>query len=563
MAAHRACTGPRVGHSPPEETRVGTTDEGDGSAHIPPETPASASGEQVTAASGRRARMTSAEVGFTSPDEVPPKRRTAVSLVLATPERRRRRTAVLPDVRHQARKERASIGKDARGDVPRSAHAELDLGADRPDPIALLQGQARTRVPELVPIRYGRMLESEFAFFRGAALVMASDLSRTPVTGIHAQLCGDAHLSNFGLFASPERRVVFDINDFDETLPGPWEWDLKRLAASFEIAGRENGLPARTRRPIVERVVAAYRTAMAGFATHTNLTVWYEQLDAEQFIDDARSRVQRRMRDHVIAPAERSIAKARTRDSMHAFDTLTHLVRGEPRIIADPPLVVPFSDLTEMEDEATWAHRQLQLYRRSLPAERRYLLEQYRFVDLARKVVGVGSVGTRCYIVLMLGIDNRDPLFLQIKEAQPSVLERFLGQSEYVNQGERVVTGQRTIQSSSDIFLGWQRVDEAVDGAPHDYYWRQLRDWKGSVDIDGMHPAMLSGYAGICGWTLARAHARSGDRVAIAAYMGKKPVLDEAIAEFAAAYADLNARDYQALKAAVADGRVIADTAFT
>jgi uncharacterized protein (DUF2252 family) len=248
---------------------------------------------------------------------------------------------------------------------------------------------------------------------------------------------------------------------------------------------------------------------------------------------------------------------------MHAFDTLTHLVRGEPRIIADPPLVVPFSDLTEMEDEATWAHRQLQLYRRSLPAERRYLLEQYRFVDLARKVVGVGSVGTRCYIVLMLGIDNRDPLFLQIKEAQPSVLERFLGQSEYANQGERVVTGQRTIQASSDIFLGWQRVDEAVDGVPHDFYWRQLRDWKGSVDVDGMHPAMLSVYAGLCGWTLARAHARSGDRVAIAAYMGKKPVLDEAIAEFAAAYADLNARDYQALKAAVADGRVIADTAFT
>jgi hypothetical protein len=232
---------------------VGTPDEGDGTAHIPPETPASASGEQVTAASGRRARMTSAEVGFTSPDEVPPKRRTAVSLVLAAPERRRRRTAVLPDVRHLTRKERASIGKDARGNVPRSAHAELDLCADRPDPIALLQSQARTRVPELVPIRYGRMLESEFAFFRGAALVMASDLSRTPVTGIHAQLCGDAHLSNFGLFASPERRVVFDINDFDETLPGPWEWDLKRLAASFEIAGRENGLPARTRRPIVAR----------------------------------------------------------------------------------------------------------------------------------------------------------------------------------------------------------------------------------------------------------------------------------------------------------------------
>jgi len=538
---------------------LGTPDE---PSHVPPPDPGTPASEQVTASSGRRARMTTAEVGFSSPDEASPKRRSAVSLVLATPGRRRR-VAVLPEVRHLSRKERVAIGKDARGTVPRSCHAELYLGADRPDPIALLQEQARTRIPELVPIRYGRMLESEFAFFRGAALIMASDLSRTPVTGIHAQLCGDAHLSNFGLFASPERRVVFDINDFDETLPGPWEWDLKRLAGSFEIAGRDNGLPARTRRPIVARVVAAYREAMATFATHTNLTVWYEQLDAERFIDEARTRVQRRLRDHVIAPAERSITKARTRDSMHAFDKLTETVDGEPRIVPDPPLVVPFSDLGQMEDESSWAHRQLQLYRRSLPPERRHLLEQYRFVDLARKVVGVGSVGTRCYIVLMLGIDGRDPLFLQIKEAQPSVLERFVGTSHYRNNGERVVVGQRTIQAASDIFLGWQHEDEGVDGAPHDFYWRQLRDWKGSVDIDGMHPAMLSGYAGVCGWTLARAHARSGDRVAIAAYIGKKPVLDEAIADFAAAYADLNARDYRALKDAVADGRVIADTAFS
>ncbi len=539
---------------------MGTPDE---PSQVPPPGSGSDPHDQVTAASGRRVRMTTAEVGFSSPDALAPKRRSAVSLVLATPDRRRRRAAVLPEVRHLSREERAAIGKDARGDVPRSRHAELYLGADRPDPIALLQEQARTRIPELIPIRYGRMLESEFAFFRGAALVMASDLSRTPVTGIHAQLCGDAHLSNFGLFASPERRVVFDINDFDETLPGPWEWDLKRLAASFEIAGRDNGLPARTRRPIVARVVAAYREAMATFATHSNLTVWYEQLDAERFIEDARTGVQRRLRDHVIAPAERSIAKARTRDSMHAFDKLTETVDGQPRIAPDPPLVVPFADLDQMDDESSWAHRQLQLYRRSLPAERRDLLEQYRFVDLARKVVGVGSVGTRCYIVLMIGIDKRDPLFLQIKEAQPSVLERFLGASQFSNHGERVVVGQRTIQAASDIFLGWQHEDEGIDGAPHDFYWRQLRDWKGSVDIDGMHPAMLSGYAGVCGWTLARAHARSGDRVAIAAYVGNKPVLDEAVADFAAAYADLNARDYQALKDAVADGRVIADTSFS
>ncbi len=537
---------------------MATPDERDGTVGGPPGKPS----EQVTAASGRRVRMTTAEVGFSGPDEAPPKRRTAVSLVLATPERRRR-PAVLPEIRHLTRKERVGIGKQARGLVPRSRHAELYLGPDRPDPIALLQEQARTRVPELVPIRYGRMLESEFAFFRGAALIMASDLSRTPATGIHAQLCGDAHLSNFGLFASPERRVVFDINDFDETLPGPWEWDLKRLAASFEIAGRDNGLPARTRRPIVERVVASYREAMATFAAHTNLTVWYEQLDAETYIDAARTRVQRRLRDHVIGPAERSVAKARTRDSMHAFDKLTEMVDGVPRIVADPPLVVPFADLDEADDVSTWAHHQLQLYRRSLPAERRYLLEQYRFVDLARKVVGVGSVGTRCYIVLMLGIDTGDPLFLQIKEAQPSVLEPFLGPSRFANHGERVVTGQRMIQAASDIFLGWQHVDDGLDGGEHDFYWRQLRDWKGSVDVDGMHPAMLSGYAAVCGWTLARAHARSGDRVAIAAYVGKKPVLDEAVADFAAAYADLNARDYQALKDAVADGRVIADTAFT
>jgi uncharacterized protein (DUF2252 family) len=550
---------------------LGTRDDRDSTSHVPPEAPTPEPGapessddraaQHVTVSGGRRVRMTSAEVGFTSPDEVPNKRRTAVSLVLAVPVRSRRRTAVLRAVRHLTPRERVAIGKDARGHVPRSCHAELDLGANRPDPIALLQERARIGVPELVSIRYGRMLESEFAFFRGAAVVMASDLSRTPVTGIQVQLCGDAHLSNFGLFASPERRVVCDINDFDETLPGPWEWDLKRLAASFEIAGRENGLPARTRRPIVVRAVGAYRAAMAMFATQTNLTVWYEQLDAEQFIEDAHAGVQRRLRDHVIAAAERSVAKTRTRDSMQAFDTLTGMVNGEPRITADPPLVVPLADLAEMEDEVAWAHQQLELHRRSLPADRRYLLEQYRFVDVARKVVGVGGVGPRCFIVLLVGIDNHDPLFLQIKEAQPSVLERFLGQSEFSNAGERVVTGQRTIQTAGDIFLGWQRVDEGIDGAPRDFYWRQLRDWKGSVDVDGMHPAMLSGYAGVCGWTLAHAHARSGDRVAIAAYMGKKPVLDEAIADFAAAYADLNARDYKALKDALADGRVIAGTA--
>jgi uncharacterized protein (DUF2252 family) len=522
-----------------------------------PDPPVAATG------SGRRVRMTPLDVGLTSPDTDSPDRRSSVRMMFSGPARRQRRASVLPEVQHLTRGERVDVGKRARASVPRSRHAELDLGADRPDPLTLLVEQAQTRVPELVPIRHGRMLESEFAFFRGAALVMASDLSRTPATGLHVQLCGDAHLSNFGLFASTERRMVFDINDFDETLPGPWEWDLKRLAASFEIAGRDNALPARTRRPIVERAVRSYREAMASFAGHSNLTVWYEQIDAEQFIRDARSRVARHMRETVIVPAERAIARARTRDSMHAVERFTQVVDGRPRIIADPPLIVPISHIADVDDEADWAHRQLRAYRRSLPPERRYLLEQYRFMDIAHKVVGVGSVGTRCYIVLLMGIDDGDPLFLQIKEAQPSVLERFLGASAYLNCGERVVIGQRRIQASSDIFLGWQRIDDGLDGGTHDFYWRQLRDWKGSIDIDGMHPAMLSGYAGICGWTLARAHARSGDRVAIAAYMGKGPVLDEAIADFAAAYADLNARDYAAAVAAVADGRLAADPEFT
>ncbi len=526
-------------------------------------TPADGTPAAGAGGGARRVRMTSVEVGLVSPDTESPDRRTSVRMMFSGPERRRRRSAVLPEVEHRSRAERSERGKLARRVVPRSRHAELDPGGDRPDPVDLLADQDRTRVPDLVPIRYGRMLESEFAFFRGSALVMASDLSRTPVTDLHVQLCGDAHLSNFGLFASPERRVVFDINDFDETLPGPWEWDLKRLAASFEIAGRDNDLPARTRRPIVERVVRSYREAMSGFAAHTNLTVWYEDVDAEQFIREARARVARRLHGMVIEPAERAIAKARTRDSMHAFDKFTMLVDGEPRIVADLPLILPIAHMEGVEDETAWAHRQLRTYRRSLPPERRYLLEQYRFVDLARKVVGVGSVGTRCYIVLLMGIDGDDPLFLQVKEAQPSVLERFLGPSAYLNNGERVVIGQRRIQAASDIFLGWQRIDDGLDGGTHDFYWRQLRDWKGSVDVDGMHPAMLSGYAGLCGWTLARAHARSGDRVAIAAYMGKGTVLDEAIADFAAAYADLNARDFAAVSRAVAEGRVEADTAFS
>jgi uncharacterized protein (DUF2252 family) len=508
------------------------------------------------------ARMTPVEVGLAPADAALARRRRAAALGRGTVAGRPRDVlapAMLPGVAHLTRQERSARGRDARAHTPRSRHAELDLGVGRPDPLALLEEQATTRVPELVPIRYGRMLVSEFAFFRGGALVMASDLSRTPTSGISAQLCGDAHLANFGLFESPERHVVFDINDFDETLPGPWEWDLKRLATSFEVVGRENGVPARTRRPIVERVVRAYREAMAGFANHANLTVWYEQLDVDAYLAEARSRVARRLRAGVVGTAERQVVKARTGESLRALATLTHMVDGEPRITADPPLVVPCADLTELQGMIDWAHQQLRSYRRTLPADRRHLIEQYRLVDLARKVVGVGSVGTRCYIALMLGIDNDDPLFLQIKEAHSSVLERFLGPSGFANHGERVIVGQHTMQAASDIFLGWQRVEDGRDGLGRDFYWRQLRDWKGSVELDGMHPAMLSGYAGLCGWTLARAHARSGDRVAIASYIGGGSVLDAAIADFAAAYADLNARDHAALVAAVADGRISVD----
>jgi uncharacterized protein (DUF2252 family) len=503
--------------------------------------------------------MTPLDVGLTSPDTDSPDRRSSVRMMFSGPERRRRRASVLPEVQHLTPAERIERGKHARATVPRSRHAELDGGAGRPDPVELLAEQSHTRVPELVPIRHGRMLESESAYFRGAGIVMASDLSRTPTTGLHVQLWGDAHLSNFGLFASPKGRLVFDINRFDETLPGPWEWDLKRLATSVEIAGRDNGLPARTRRPIVERAVRSYREAMASFAGRSNLAVWYDEIDAEQFIRDARSRVARHARELVVVPQDRSLPRTRTGDAMVALETLTEIVDGAPRIAAAPPLITPVDTGGGPDDDADWAHRQLRAYRRSLPPERRYLLEQYRFVDIARTTVGVGAVGTRSYIVLLLGINDHDPLFLQISEAQPSILERFLGSSAYLNCGERVVIGQRRIQAIGDIFLGWQRIDDGLDGGTHDFFWRQVRDWKGSVDIDGMHPAMLSAYAGLGGWTLARAHARSGDRVAIASYMGKGTVHDEAIADFAAAYADLNARDYAAFAAAVADGRIVAD----
>jgi uncharacterized protein (DUF2252 family) len=455
--------------------------------------------------------------------------------------------------------ERAARGKAARAAVPRTSHAVFEPAPDRPDPVALLEEQAVTRVPELVPIRWGRMLVSPFTYYRGAALPMASDLATTPVSGLPVQACGDAHLSNFGIFGSAERRLVFDVNDFDETLPGPWEWDVKRLAASLEVAARDNGFAAKQRRDIVLAAVASYRLAMRGFAAMTNLEVWYARTDVEQLRADLDSQMTMRQRKRF----DEGVAKARTRDSMRAVAKLTRMVDGRPQIISYPPLLVPATEmLPNEEDRAAFIGQLGSLitqYRRTLETDRRYLLEQFEPCDLARKVVGVGSVGTRCWIMLFLGRDTGDPLFLQVKEAQKSVLSRFVGASKYTNQGQRVVAGQRLMQAVSDIFLGWQRTQAGLDGQTRDFYVRQLRDWKFSLDIATMVPAGMRAYGEVCGWTLARAHARSGDRIAIGAYLGTSDVFDRAIADFASAYADQNERDYEALADAAKSGRITAE----
>jgi uncharacterized protein (DUF2252 family) len=455
--------------------------------------------------------------------------------------------------------ERTARGKAARAEVPRDSHAVFDPPPDRPDPIGLLEEQGKSRVPELVPVRYGRMMVSPFTFFRGAALPMASDLAATPVSGLAVQACGDAHLSNFGLFGSAERRLVFDVNDFDETLPGPWEWDVKRLAASLEVAARGNGFPGKQRREIVTAAVTRYRQAMRSFAGMTNLEVWYAHMDMDQM----RAQFDAQLRPRQRKLVDKGLAKARTRDSMEQVAKLTRVVDGQLRIIAEPPLLVPIDDLIADLSGRTAFQEQfnglLARYRRTLETDRRFLLDQFRFADLARKVVGVGSVGTRCWIALMIGRDNGDPLFLQVKEAEASVLSRFVGASKYANQGQRVVAGQRLMQASSDIFLGWQRTEAGLDGKQRDFYVRQLRDWKFSVDIETMVPPGMRMYGEVCGWTLARAHARSGDRIAIAAYLGGSDVFDRAIAEFAAAYADQNERDHKSLVAAVASGRIAAE----
>jgi uncharacterized protein (DUF2252 family) len=480
-------------------------------------------------------------------------------LTAEAPPRGGQRYQLDPGVGRLTPAESAARGKTARAEVPRASHAMFDPPPDRPDPIGLLEGQGKSRVPELVPVRYGRMMVSPFTYYRGAALPMASDLASTPVSGLAVQACGDAHLSNFGLFGSAERRLVFDVNDFDETLPGPWEWDVKRLAASLEVAARGNGFAGKQRREIVAAMVASYRQAMRSFAGMTNLAVWYSHMDMDQM----RAQFEAQLRPQQRKAMEVGLAKARTRDSMQEVAKLCHVVDGRPRIIADPPLLVPLEDLIPGQTDRAAMEQQVaglvSKYRRTLETDRRFLLDEYQFADIARKVVGVGSVGTRCWIVLMLGRDDADPLFLQVKEAETSVLSRFVGASKHANQGQRVVAGQRLMQASSDIFLGWQRVESGLDGQQRDFYVRQLRDWKFSIDIETMVPRGMRLYGEVCGWTLARAHARSGDRIAIASYLGGSDVFDRAITEFAAAYADQNERDHQSLVDAVKSGRIAAE----
>lgn len=452
--------------------------------------------------------------------------------------------------------ERARQGKAARASAPRASHAAVEFPASRSSIVCLLERQAQSRVTDLVPVRYGRMLASPFAYFRGAALPMASDLAITPVSGLTVQACGDAHLSNFGVFGSPERRLMFDINDFDETLPAPWEWDVKRLAASLEVASRENGFADRARRAVVLAAVGSYRTAMREFAALSNLQVFYARVDVDQLRTQIKSDLSSRQRRRW----DKGVVKARTADSMRALRKLTRTVDGRPRIVADPPLIVPFGDLVpDKADPAGIESRLgslLTTYRRTLEPDRRFLLGQYEVVDVARKVVGVGSVGTRCWIVLLLGRDHSDPLFLQVKEAQRSVLAPYAGASTHATDGQRVVAGQRLMQAAGDAFLGWNHIDAGLDGEPRSFYIRQLRDWKLSLDITAMGPSVMRTYGQQCGWTLARAHARTGDRIAIAAYLGHSDVFDQAVADFAASYADQNERDYRTLAEAAAAGRI-------
>jgi uncharacterized protein (DUF2252 family) len=453
--------------------------------------------------------------------------------------------------------ERARRGRSARETAPRSSHERHERTGDGWHALELLEEQAGTREPELVPIRYGRMLVSPFSYFRGAALPMTSDLAGTPASGLTVQLCGDAHLSNFGIFGSPERHLVFDVNDFDETSPGPWEWDVKRLATSLEVAGRDDGFSSQERRDIVRGAVRAYRKAIAEFASVSMLDVWYAHLD----VDDLLPRFNALLDPKKTPSVWRAITKARAHDSHQAFDKLARTVGEEPRILSDPPLIVPIEEFgVDLASPAgsQWIQELIHSYGKTLQPDRRHLLDQHRIVHLARKVVGVGSVGTDAWIVLLLDHTHEEPLFLQVKQAEASVVERFTAKGTYVNHGQRVVYGQRLMQAAGDIFLGWDRTTRG--GRVRDYYVRQLRDWKGSADISGMTAQGMGLWGRMCGWTLARAHARTGDRVAIASYLGKSDNFDRAIVKYSRAYADQNERDYDVLRQAVRSGKVIAES---
>ena len=482
-------------------------------------------------------------------------------------------------IAHPSIDDRKAKGLEARDRAAPSSHTKWRPAGDRPDPVALLEEQDTTREPDLVPVRHGRMMISPFTFYRGAAKIMAADLRDTPVAGLETQLCGDAHLSNFGVFASPERRLLFDVNDFDETLPGPFEWDVKRMAASFEIAGRNNGFSPADARAATAASVTAYREAMASFAQMGTMDIWYAHLDEDELMSAIRNTVaetrkeakgakakkktgKRDVKQDKLAKlagkrAEKTAAKAHTRDSLQALSKLGELVDGKYRIVSQPPVVVPLRDLAAAHglspgQLARAIHEQFRAYRSTLQDDRRHLLERFEVVDVARKVVGVGSVGTRAFIVLLQGRDARDPLFLQVKEATASVLEPYLGKSRYKQHGERVVQGQRMMQAASDIYLGWTKGVEAN----RYFYWRQLRDMKGSALPEAMPPVALTFYARTCGWTLARAHARSGDPVAIAAYLGGSDAFDTSITDFSQRYADQNEQDYQEFVKAVRSGRL-------
>jgi uncharacterized protein (DUF2252 family) len=471
--------------------------------------------------------------------------------------------ATSPRVGHPSVADRRALGKRVRKNAPRNSHAGWEPPADRFDPVTLLEEQNATREPDLVPVRHGRMMVSAFTFYRGAAKIMAADLKDTPRAGLTSQLCGDAHLSNFGVYASPERNLVFDVNDFDETLPGPFEYDVKRMSASFTVAARNNGFTKADAKAATLASVRSYREAMTDLAQMNTMEIWYAHLSEQDLMTAIKtfertgSKAQRKMASKGEKGAKKVADRARTRDSLQALSKLAELVDGRYRIVSQPPIVLPARELAtatgmSADDLGRTIHEQFRAYRATLQYDRRQLLERFEIVDMARKVVGVGSVGTRAFIVLLQGRDRHDPLFLQVKEATASVLEDHLPRSPFRQPGERVVQGQRMMQAASDIYLGWTK-----DGRDNRYlYWRQLRDMKGSAEVESMDPTSLLFYATLCGWTLAHAHARAGDPIAISAYLGRSDRFDRSITDFSERYADQNERDYQAFTDAVASGRL-------